>query len=237
MSIAESYQLRDATKEDIPLINTFLENNFHPEETILNALLKNENSKINQADSKQMIEDQRNIISAMISKFPCQVVLLRESGKIVGTNVMTISENKNFNDHFNVDYDDVYVTHKPKCKLLVDYFNYMNAMIDEAQLFDKVYPRARRALEFYAVAVDKDHRGKGLSTYMLQEGIICAKKNGIDLAYGLFTSSFSKRAVEKVGMKNVFELDLLKYRDSCDRIVFRDSVPHNVATVMAILIN
>lgn len=232
MSPIEGYTIRAAAKQDIPTINSLLEENFHPEETILKCLLSNNRATVSEEHLKQIDEDQRTIIEAMITNFPCQVVIHEESKKIAGVNVMIASENPNLQiENRSVD---VYEAHPPKCEILSDYFRYMNDMLDKAELFAK-FPQAKMALEFYAVAVDKAHRRRGLSTFLMRQGIEYAEKNGVDVVFGLFTSPFSKRAAEKVGLLNVVDLDLLDYRDSQGSQLFLDSAPHNIASVMAIL--
>lgn len=223
MSTINDYKIREADKHhDISAINILLESYFHPEETLLKCML--DKRQLNNAQLQEIDIDQRRIIEAMIVNFPCLVAVHKVSNRIVGVNITISNE-----DH------QLYETHAPKSTLLVDYFRRMNAMIDEAEL-SIVYPNSKRALEFYAVAVDKEHRRQGLATMLMKEGLQVAKRNGMDLVFGLFTSPYSKRSAEKIGMKSVVEIDLLKYRDEDGSQVFLESVPHNVASVMAIIL-
>lgn len=230
MNTAKNYEVRAARAEDIPFINSLLEQNFHPEETILRCLLTKYQPLITPEVINQITEDQRTIIAAMISNYPCLVVVYRPSNKIVGVNVTIISDNPSLVP-MHKRAVDVYEACPPKCQLLQDYFRYMNEMIEQADLFSK-YPEAKRLMEFYAVAVDREHRSRGLSTLLLKEGVNLAWKSGIDLAFGLFTSIFSKRAATSAGMESVMELDLLEYRDADGSLLFADSAGHNIASVM-----
>ncbi|OXU25853.1 hypothetical protein TSAR_004245 [Trichomalopsis sarcophagae] len=230
--IYEDYEVREATNEEIPAINSLMERSFHPEETILHCLLTKYKSTLTQDDLCQMDEDQRAIIAAMVANYPCQVIVHNASSKIVGVNIMIASENSKLVPADNRSID-VYETHPPKCRFLRDYFRHMNEMIDRADLFFK-FPKAKRFLEFYAIAIDEDHRKKGLSTRLMREGIVFARMNKVDVVFGLFTSPFSKRAAEKVGLANVMDLDLLEYKDTDGSLLYEQSRGHSVASVMAI---
>jgi GNAT superfamily N-acetyltransferase len=233
MSIYENYTTRDALKNDVSIINSLLEENFHPEETILKCFLSNNQKNLTDIDLKQIDEDQRNIIEAMILSFPCHVIVHKNSAKIIGVNIMIASENPKV--HIENRSIDVYKAYPPKSKLLSHYFHLMNDMIDKAKLFI-AFPEAKRALEFYAIAIDKNYRRKGLSIDLMKKGIEYARRNGYDLVFGLFTSPYSKRAAENVGMKKIMDIDLLDYRDSHGSLIFLDSAPHNIASVMATII-
>ncbi|XP_014226917.1 dopamine N-acetyltransferase [Trichogramma pretiosum] len=226
------YSIRKVKRDDFSAINTLLERYFHPEETILKCLLSLES--IEASRWQQINTDQRNIIQAMLQNHPCDVVVHNESKKIVAVNIMIVSENPS-SPPSQEPIVDVYQTHAPKDRLMVDYFRYMNDMIEQAEIFTK-FSEAKRALEFYAVAVDANHRRKGLSTALMSQGLEYAKKNEIDVVFGLFTSPYSKRAAEKIGLKNIFQLDLLEYSPVGEenRGLFKNSVPHNYASIMAI---
>ncbi|XP_008212299.1 uncharacterized protein LOC103317159 [Nasonia vitripennis] len=231
MIFMKDYEVREATNEEIPAINSLMERSFHPEETILHCLLTKYKSTLTQDDLRQIDEDQRAIIAAMVANYPCQVIVHNATSKIVGVNIMIASENSKLVPADNRSID-VYETHPPKCQFLRDYFRHMNEMIDRADLFSKV-PKAKRFLEFYAIAIDADHRKKGLSTLLMREGIVFARMNKVDVVFGLFTSPFSKRAAEKLGLENVMDLDLLEYKDTDGSLLYEESRGHSVASVMA----
>ncbi|XP_011501755.1 PREDICTED: uncharacterized protein LOC105365317 [Ceratosolen solmsi marchali] len=233
MSIEENYLIREVRECEIFIVNSLMEANFHPEETILKCLLSNNEQSLTDNKLRQIDEDQRKIIEAMILNLPCQVAVDKCSEKIIGVNIMIASENPNVS--INNRSINVYEAYPPKCELLSNYFHIMNDMIDKAKLFGK-FPKVKRALEFYAIVVDKDHRRKGLSIALMQNGIEYAKSNGYDLAFGLFTSAYSKKAAERVGMRSVMDIDLLKYHDPRGSLIFSKSYPHNVASVMVTLI-
>ena len=234
MPIFEEYAVREATKEDVPMINDLLEKHFHPEETILKCLLSNSKSTLTETDLKQIDEDQRRSIEAIVMNYICLVLVHRPTNEIVGVNAMMASENPNLSiENRSIDTQKAY---PPESKLVQDYFNCMNDILDSCEIFVK-FPKVKRALEFYDIAVHKQHRQKGLSKILMKEGIKYAKSHGVDMVFGLFTSPFSKMGAEKIGMKKVLDIDLLKYRDSDGTLLLQDSAPHNIASVMAILID
>lgn len=233
MLFNDEYEVREAANEETPTINSLMEQSFHPEETILHCLLTKYKSTLTQDDLRQIDEDQRAIIAAMVANYPCQVVVHITSRKIVGVNIMIASENPKLVPSENRSID-VYETCVPKCRFLRDYFRYMNEMIDRAELFSK-FPEAKYFLEFYAIAIDEDHRKKGLSKLLMREGINFARTNKVDVVFGLFTSPFSKRAAETVGLEKVMDLDLLEYKDVDDgSLLYEESRGHNIASVLAV---
>ena len=232
MVFADEYVLRGATREDIPIINELLEEDFFPEETIFQCLLSKSKGSLTKDDLRQIYQDHRRCIEAIVTNYVCLVVVHRPTNEIVGVNAMMGMDNPNFpiKDRA-VDAQKVY---PPESKLVQEYFRYTNSITASSELFVR-FPKCKRALEFFYVAVDGRHRQRGLSTLLMKEGIECARSHGADLVFGTFTSPFSKRSAEKLGLKTVIDIDLLKYRDADGTMLFRDSVPHNIVSIMAML--
>lgn len=228
--LSDDYMIRPATQLDIPDVNRFLEGNFHPEETLLNSLISK--LKLTPGQLSKIEVDQRKIITSMVQNHPCQVVVHKGSSKTVAVNVMISSENPNCKDIVDVSP----AVRPPELEILVDYFDHMNSMIDQAKLFIK-FPNAKRALELYAIAVDQEHRRKGLSTELIKKGTELARNNKFDLIFGLFTSPYSKKAARAAGLRDVLDINLLEFKGKNGDFPFSScSGEHSTATVMAIMI-
>lgn len=234
MKISE-YIVREASNEEIPTINSLLERSFHHEDPFMYCLLAKHKNTLTQEDIRKLYEEIRKCITSLILKFSCVVVVHKETGKIVGVNVLSVSENPNLlpSEHREIN---VYKTKSPpKSQLVREYFYYVNDIIDRSDLYSK-FSEARRFVELYAVAVDEEHRKRGLSTLLIKEAMnLVFKRNTADVIFGLFTSPFSKRAAEKVGLKDVMDLDLLEYRDTDGSSIFEKSKGcNNIVSVMAV---
>ncbi|XP_076236798.1 arylalkylamine N-acetyltransferase 1 isoform X2 [Calliopsis andreniformis] len=106
---------------------------------------------------------------------------------------------------------------------------------EKAHLFEK-FPEAKAAVEFYAVAVDKNYRKIGLAKKLMAEGISFAQNvlRDIGFIFGVYTSMYSKMAAEKLGLKSIMDVDLLTYKDAEGRTIFENTPPHNIISVMVL---
>lgn len=228
----DQYILEWANDAHLSEILSLLHENFDKEETMLKSL--RENSSLTTEDEETMRIDHEQLIRAIFAFSPCIVAIEKSSGKIVGVNLMIVSGNSKCND----DVDGVsaaFTNNPPKSKLMKRYFNYLSEIGEKADLYGR-YPNCKKAVEFYAVAVNKDHRRQGLSRSLMATGISFAKDTMQDVGFifGVYTSLYSKKAAEKLGLKSIMDVDLLHYKDDDDQPIFQDTPPHNVVSVMVL---
>ncbi|XP_055608244.1 arylalkylamine N-acetyltransferase 1-like [Uranotaenia lowii] len=70
-----------------------------------------------------------------------------------------------------------------------------------------------RAYHVHILAVDSSYRGRGLGKKILDFQINLAKEHGFGAISGDFTSVFSARIAEQLGMESISQLSLADYRD------------------------
>ncbi|XP_012135689.2 uncharacterized protein LOC100877759 [Megachile rotundata] len=226
-----SYNIEWATNCRLPEILSFLHENFDKEETMLKSL--RDNNCLTAEDEELMRIDHERLIRAIFAFSPC-LIAVEKSSKIIGVNLMIVSRNSKFDDKAD-GVSAAFTNNPPTTRLMKEYFNYLSEISDKAELFDK-FPNAKAAVEFYAVAVDKNYRKQGLSRALMTEGISFAKHKVQDAGFifGVYTSLYSKKAAEDLGLKSVMDVDLLTYRDAEGRPIFQDTPPHNIISVMVL---
>ncbi|XP_076653113.1 arylalkylamine N-acetyltransferase 1 [Halictus rubicundus] len=193
---------------------SFLREYFDKEETVLHSMRKNDRS-----------EDEE----AVFFLSPCLIAKDKSSKKIIAVNQLLICKNPKFNDSDD-GVSAVFANNAPKTKLMQKYFKFECGFNDETNLY-QMYPDAKTAVECFSVAVDKDHRKKGLATTLLAEGVSFARSIDAGFIFGQCTSEFSRKAAEKLGFRSVWQVDLLKEKDEGGNPVFQDTPPHNIISI------
>ncbi|XP_035722276.1 uncharacterized protein LOC118441674 isoform X1 [Vespa mandarinia] len=230
---AVGYYIKLARKNQSNDIVRFLKENFNNEETIFKSLI-NSGRVINEEEAKLITEDQENFQKAIFESSPCLLAYNEKTKMIVGINLMILSKNSRFNNSNNAGTNAIFHDNIPKSKLIKDYYYYMSTITDKIDLYDR-FPKAKEALEFYAVAVDKDHRKIGLSLDLTIAGLSLAKTySNVGFIFGLYTSTYSKRSAEKIGMKSLADVDLLTYVNEKGEPIFQDTPPHNIVSLMTL---
>lgn len=227
-----SYNIEWATDSHLLEILSFLHENFDKEETMLKSL--RDNNCLTAEDEELMRIDHERLIRAIFAFSPCLIAVDKSSKKIIGVNLMIVSRNSKFDDKAD-GVSAAFTNNPPTTRLMKEYFNYLSEISDKAELYDK-FPNAKAAVEFYAVAVDKNYRKQGLSKALMAEGISFAKHSVQDAGFifGVYTSLYSKKSAEALGLKSIMDIDLLTYRDAEGRPIFQDTPPHNVVSAMVL---
>ena len=221
-----------ATSSHLPEILLFLYENFDKEETMLTSL--RDNNTLTAEDEESMRIDHERLIRAIFAFSPCLIAVEKSLKKIIGVNLMIVSRNSKFDDKAD-GVSAAFTNNPPTTRLMKQYFNYLSVISEKADLFDK-FPNARAAVEFYAVAIDKNYRRRGLSKALMAAGISFAKDTVQDAGFifGVYTSLYSKKAAETLGLRSVMDVDLLTYKDADGQPIFQDTPPHNIVSVMVL---
>lgn len=222
------YTIEWADASNLNEVLPFLRENFDREEIVLQSMKRNDRSE----DEEAMWNDHEKIIKAIFSSSPCLIVKDKSSKKIIAVNQLIVSKNPKF-DNTGDGVTAVFVNNPPKTRLMKKYINYLSGIVEAANTYGR-YPDAKAAVEFYAVAVDKDHRKKGLASILMAEGISFARSIGAGFIFGLFTSVYSSKAAEKLGLRSVTQVDLLMEKDEKGNPVFQDTPPHNIVSVLVL---
>lgn len=229
-SPSDLYTLEWATKSHMPEILSFMYENFDKEEIMLKCLRDN-NSVATDLENSMRLDHER-LIRAIISFSPCVLAVEKSLKKIIGVNLMIISKNPKFNSNGG-GVAAAFDNNPPSTEIMKRYFNYLAEISESADVYGK-FPNAKKAVEFYAVATDKSYRRMGISNALMAAGISFARDTvqDVDLIFGVYTSLYSKKAAERLGLKSIMDVDLLTYKDSNGRLVFKDAPPHNIVSVM-----
>ncbi|KZC08851.1 PREDICTED: uncharacterized protein LOC107187062 [Dufourea novaeangliae] len=232
MGSNDIYMIEWAKPSDLSEILSFLRENFDKEETVLNSI-KNNNS-LTEDDLNEMWNDHERLIKTIFEFSPCLLALDKSTKKIIGANLMIVSRNLKSNDRPG-GVDEVFNDNPPVTKLMKQYFDCFSEIEEKAELHLN-FPNANAAVEFYAVAVDRNYRKMGIATGLMKEGVTFARNTFQDsgFVFGICTSIFSKKAIQKVGLESVFEVDLLEYKDDSGRPIYQDTAPHNTVSLMAL---
>ncbi|XP_076625306.1 uncharacterized protein LOC143343866 [Colletes latitarsis] len=228
------YTIEWAKESHLPEVISFLHENFDKEETMVKSL--RDNNLLTREEIESMWIDHERLIRAIFSFSPCLIALEKTTEKIIGVNLMIVSRNSTFDN--NVDgVSAAFAANPPVTKLMKQYFDYLSEISETADLYGK-FPNSKAAVEFYAVAVDKNYRRKGLSKALMTKGISFAKHNlkDVGFVFGVYTSVYSKKSAEKLGLKSVMDVDLLIYKDPEGQAIFQDTPPHNIVSVMVLQI-
>ncbi|XP_076168536.1 uncharacterized protein LOC143147296 [Ptiloglossa arizonensis] len=226
------YTIVWADQSNLSEILSFLHENFDKEETMLKSM--RDNSSLTTEEVESMRIDHERLIRAIFEFSPCFVALEKSSGKIIGANLMIVSRNSKFDDRAD-GVSAAFANNPPTTRLMKRYFDYLSEISERADLYSK-FPNSKAAVEFYAVAVDKNYRRMGISRSLMAKGISFAKNNlqDVGFVFGVYTSLYSRKSAEKLGLKSVMDVDLLTYRDPEGRAIFQDTPPHNIVSVMAL---
>lgn len=221
-----------ANDSHLPEILSFLHENFDKEEIMLKSLKDNNSITIEEEESMKI--DHERLIRAIFNFSPCIIAIEKSLKKIIGVNLMIVSKNSKFHDGID-GVSAAFTNNPPANRLMKQYFNYLSEISEKANLYGK-FPDSKVAVEFYAIAVDKNYRRKGLSKSLMAAGIFFAKNSipNVGFIFGVYTSLYSKKAAEKLGLKSVMDVDLLNYRDDNGQPIFQDTSPHNIVSVMVL---
>ncbi|KAK2585363.1 hypothetical protein KPH14_010040 [Odynerus spinipes] len=210
ISSIPGYSIVLAQEDQLPEILSFLHKFFDKEETMFKSLYAN--TMVTDEEVKLIAKDHEKLQRGIFEHSPCLVVVHESTKKIVGVNLMILSKNPRLSDESD-GVSAIFSKNAPCSKLVQEYFEYLSILSEQVDLYDK-FPRAKAALEFYAIAVDKNHRRMGLSVDLTRAGASLAKTYpDVGFVFGVYTSLYSKRSAEKVGMKSISDTDLLTYKN------------------------
>lgn len=226
------YILKRANDSHLPEILSFLYENFDKEEIMLKSLKDNNSITVEEKESMKI--DHERLIRTIFKFSPCIIAIEKSLKKIIGVNLMIVSKNSKFHDGTD-EISAAFTNNPPTNKLMKQYFNYLCEISKKADLYGK-FPDSKVAVEFYAIAVDKNYRRKGLSKSLMAAAIFFVKNTipNVGFIFGVYTSLYSKKAAEKLGLKSVMDVDLLNYRDDDGRPIFQDTPPHNIVSIMVL---
>lgn len=229
----EEYTIKEANKNHTDEILAVLKDNFYFEETMFKSLW--DNALLTNEEKELVILDHDNFIKGVLKKSPCLIIIEKTTEKIVGVNVTVISENPNLGNGTE-GITTMYKDDPPQTQLVQNYFDYLTKIGKEIDVY-AAFPNASRALEFYAICVDKNHRKKGLSINLMIAGISKAKEThpSINVVFGIFTSPYSRRAAFDVDLKIVDNFDLYDFKNDDLQPIFKDVDPtHSQVSLMAL---
>lgn len=95
---------------------------------------------------------------------------------------------------------------------------------DKANIFERY--NVQKALDLFAMTVDKEYRGKDVSGKMVQMVEDNAKRLGYPLAVTLCTSYFTIQLCKRLKLECVQEFKYAEYKDSNGKQVFDPPPPH-----------
>ncbi|XP_043275169.1 uncharacterized protein [Venturia canescens] len=223
------YEIRTSKPCHLSDVLRIMRENFYYEETMFKSLCAN--VKIDDEKKQRINAYFDGTVIAALEASPCIIAVHKKTGKIVGVNIITVSENPKIGSKkdglatiFAVDGAP------PVVKKYIEYLSRINEQVD---LFE-VFPNVQTMWEFYAVAIDKDHRKLGLASDLMNFGINIAKQSNVSLVFGVFTSIYSRKSAEKIAMKSFVEFDLTKYVEPDGRPVFNNIQNDNIVTVMVL---
>lgn len=229
-SPARSYTIKLAEPHQLPDVLQIMRDNFYHDETMFKSLCSS--ASVSESERIRIDEYFDGTIEAAFSTSPCIVAVDDETSQVVGVNITASSGNPKTGN--KTDGLATIFSSKISIPPLVEkYIEYLSKFNDEAKLFDK-FPNARAVWEFYAIAIDKSHRKLGLASDLMNVGIAFAREAQVALVFGVFTSVYSKKSAEKVGMRTIMEFDLSSYKDATGTTIFKDTEPHNIVSVMVL---
>lgn len=225
----ENYLVREAKEDEVKNVLALLKGNYLYKETFHQSYISKHINEYSSEEKERVESDVVRSLEHLLTDAPSLVVVHRESKKIVGSllleHVNSIEEKKSISTKNTIS-----------SQLSSDILSYLEIIYKNANISEK-FSRAKKILQFRFFCVDELHRHKNLSTMLLEEGVKWSKKNEYDIAYGLFTSAFSKKAAANAGLKSIFDCDIRDFRDSKGLSAFADATPHNVISIMAVDLN
>lgn len=225
------YSIELARKDQLPEIIHFLHEFFDKEETMFKSLCAN--NVITDEEAKLIAEDHEKLQRAIFEYAPCLIAVHESTKKIVGVNLMILSKNPRLSNGSD-GVTAVFNQNNPRSELVKEYFEYLSILGEQIDLYEK-FPKAEAALEFYAIAVDRNHRRMGLSVDLTKAGVSLAKTYpNVGFVFGIYTSVYSKKSAEKAGMKSICDTDLLTYTNAKGESIFQDTPPHNIVSEMVL---
>lgn len=225
-SSTTEYYIRLAIDNDLDSVLEFVRKYFLPEETMFKSLCSN--GGITEEELVQINKDHDELVEKGFKTAPCLLAIHRSTNKIVGVNHMILSENPKLVENAS----DLLETCDPQTDLMKKYYHYLMDIGNAIDLFNK-FPNVEEVLEFYAVAVDKDHRRKGISKDLILAGISLGQRiPKVSLVFGIFTSIFSTKSAYNCNMDHLMDFDLLTFKSDSGTPIFSNTQPHNNAYVM-----
>lgn len=221
----ENYLVREAEKSETNDIFALLKQNYIYKENLHQSYISKHANEISQEEKEILENYAQKLVEHLLTSFPCLVAVHRETKCISGSLIL---EPSNLTDEKESTTEATVPT-----KTLEDLFSYMKIIYKNARIPEN-FPTADKKLHLRFLCVDRDHRQNNLSTLLLKRGVEWGRENQFDVAYGLFTSVFSRKAAANAGMKSILDCNLQDFRDSDGSSAFADVTPHNVISVMAI---
>ncbi|XP_011303300.1 uncharacterized protein [Fopius arisanus] len=217
------YTIRTTSPSDLPQVLDLMRENFYFEENMCKLLC--ERSKITDDERGIITEISDGSVRAILQGSTCFVAV--HSSGIVGANLTLLSENPGCGE--GKDALAGIFPSNPHSPVIEEYHKYLMDINDRANLFNRY--QVKNLMEFYAVAVDKNHRRKGIAQELISRGISWARDQAIPLVFGVFTSPFSMKSAQRAGMTSILDIDLLEYKDHLGEPIFQ-GIPANIVNVM-----
>lgn len=195
--------------------------------------LRSKAADMTEKEQKLLEEDEDNMIVAVYESSPGLIAIDNETGKIVGV-VLTVLSKRPENEEDGASVV-VYDSYTFKSAVMNDYYKYFSQMDKAAGIFKK-YPNAEAAVELFAIVVHKEHRRKGLAKDLTLNGINLAKSiPGVGVVFGIYTSEYSKKVAEQIGLKSVMDFDLeTDFINHNGEPAFSNMKPNNIVSLMAL---
>lgn len=228
-SNGEIYEINISEPRHLNDVLRIMRENFYHDETMFKSLCTK--LVINEHEKRRIDEYFDGTVIAALGAASCVIAVHEKSQKIVGVNIITVSGNPR-NGIEKDGLATIFSSDDRAPGVVKKYVKYLSRINEQVKLFE-AFPEARIIWEFYAVAIDKDHRRLGLASDLMNAGINLAKKSHVSLVFGVFTSIYSKKSAIKVAMESFLEFDLTKYLEPDDtEPVFKNILPNNIVTVM-----
>lgn len=223
------YFVRFASKDEAGEIVALIDQSFYPEETILQSYVAKNRDLLTPEDCGVIRDVSNKILEFLLADNASLVAVHRETGRIIGTVVLIPHDGRRIVPAERVSkFVEAEVM---KSRFTSELFYYLDMLSGKATVFE-VFPEASKFLKLSFLGVDREHRGKGISTELLRQCLEWAKSNGFEIVFGTFSSIYSQRAGEKLGMKSVVDHDLPRFKNFEGQQIFADRSPHNIIRVM-----
>ncbi|XP_066600834.1 uncharacterized protein [Prorops nasuta] len=228
-----AYRIEIASKSQLPKMLECLHKNFYYEETLFRSLYLNTKNYIREEDCL-IVTDLDRLTKSVFEHSPSLVAIHNDSGEIVAVHITALLE-KPISEKSSTG-NPTFTKNPTRSKIVKTYFEFFRDVPNINKLFSN-FPEAEMALEFYAVAIDSNHRRKNLSKDLINAGVLLAKSiPTVGFVYGVFTSTYSKKSSVKLGMRSIQDIDILTHKDPEYGYIFRNTEPHNKISVMVMAI-
>ncbi|XP_046614580.1 uncharacterized protein LOC124302433 [Neodiprion virginianus] len=239
---ASGYRIELAKQSRLPDVLKFMSENYHEDEKI-GRMLKagcqtNPDEEEEEEEAERAQEDDDNLVTAVYERSPCLIAVQNGTEEIVGVILTILSRREGEDERNGAGTAELFKSYTFKSKFVKDYYSYLAKMDEETGMHQR-YPDAEAVMEFFAIAVHQDHRRKGLAKDLSETALTIAKCiPGLRVVFGYYSSIYSRKVAEKIGMVNLFDFDLSDaFKNDEGEPVFRDVDGDSVVSVMALEID